>query len=280
MRAILLFTLFLSISLSSCNSNDAKSTTDKTPTKETDQQVKETPSQKYTITPFSSSTAYSDAKIESMAYAKGKFAFKVTGANYKLGAQTPDAAQKRCANSGKGQHIHLIVDDAPYAAKYVADFEHDVADGEHHLLAFLSRSYHESIKSAGASTVQKVMVKDKTIQSSTPIKEAMLFYSRPKGKYVGKANTSKVMLDFFLANVDLGNGYTVKASINGEEHTLNKWQPYYIEGLPMGKNSVTLTLMKDGQMVKTPLNPVTREFILAEDVEEKIVPSEKGMPNQ
>ena len=219
---------------------------------------------KYTLTPFSPSPEFQGAKIDAMTYKEGTFNFDISG-DYELGAQTADAATKMCANSGKGQHIHLIVDKSPYAAKYVASFDHEVADGSHNVLAFLSRSYHESIKSSGASMALKAEVAKGSITSSEPITTPALFYSRPKGTYVGKANTNKVMLDFFLANVTLGNGYTVKANINGEDHTITKWQPYYIEGMPIGENTITLTLMKDGVAINNDLSPVSRTFTLKED---------------
>lgn len=219
---------------------------------------------KYTLTPFTPSEAYPDAALNNMKYNNGKFSFDVTSDSYKLGNQTPDAGAKMCANSGKGQHIHLIVDNSPYAAKYTNEFEHDVADGDHTILAFLSRSYHESIKTADAHILKNVKVKDKTIVASTDVSDPMITYSRPKGKYVGE-DAKKVMLDFYLSNLNMSDGYTVKANINGEDHHLIKWQPYYIEGLPMGKNKITLTLMKGGQTVETPLNPVTREFELLSD---------------
>ncbi len=221
---------------------------------------------KYKITPFTPSTAYLDAKIDKVEYKGGKFKFGVSGTNYKLGAQTPDAKQKMCANSAKGQHIHLIVDKEPYAAKYTADFDYDIPDGEHHMLAFLSRSYHESIKTPAASFARKVNIKDKAIASTANIEEPTLFYSRPKGTYVGKANTDKVMLDFYLVNANLGADFKVQADINGEKHMLDKWIPYYIEGMPMGENTVTLTLLgKDGKPVLSSMNPVTRKFTLKAD---------------
>ena len=66
--------------------------------------------------------------------------------------------------------------------------------------------------------------------------------------------------------ITLGANYQVKADINGEEHMIDTWQPYYIEGLPMGENTVTLTLVDgSGQTVDTPLNPVSRTFTLAAD---------------
>ncbi len=219
---------------------------------------------KYTLTPFSTSPQFKDAKIDAMTYKGGTFNFDISG-DYELGTQTTDAPTKMCANSGKGQHIHLIVDKSPYAAKYVASFDHEVADGTHNILAFLSRSYHESIKSSGASMAVKAEVAKGSITSSEPITTPTLFYSRPKGTYVGKLNTDKVMLDFFLANVTLGSGYTVKANINGEDHSIDKWQPYYIQGMPIGENTITLTLMKDGVAVNNALNPVSRTFTLKAD---------------
>ena len=94
----------------------------------------------------------------------------------------------------------------------------------------------------------------------------MVLYSRPKGTYKGKANTDKVMLDFYLLNTNLDNGNVVKAVINGETHTITKWQPYYIEGLPMGKNKITLSLLdSSGKLIQTAQNPISREFTLEAD---------------
>ena len=223
---------------------------------------------KYTLTAFDASYDYPDATLSNMAYSEGNFSFEVTSENYELGAQTPDAESKMCANSGKGQHIHLIVDNGPYAAKYEASFAHDLDDGAHYILAFLSRSYHESIKRASAHILKKVSVENKAITNAEDVTDPLLSYSRPKGTYVGK-DTEKVMLDFYLSNVELKDGYTVEADINGEKHMIDTWQPYYIEGMDMGENSITLTLMKDGAKVDAPMNPVTRTFTLKEDVLEE-----------
>ncbi len=219
---------------------------------------------KYTLSAFESSQEYPDAVLGDMRYMEGSFYFDVSSDSYELGLQTPDADSKMCANSGQGQHIHLIVDNGPYAAKYTSSFEHDLADGEHYLLAFLSRSYHESIKTETANILQKVEVKDKSIVGSIDVDLPMLSYSRPKGTYLGD-DTQKVMLDFYLSNVQLEDGYMVEADINGEVHDIDTWQPYYIEGMPMGENTITLTLKKDGNTVDTPLNPVSRTFTLKEN---------------
>ena len=240
--------------------NEAKKVAEKVPEKVV------APAAKYTLTPFQASQDYSKAAIESMFYKDGMFNFEVGGEGYELGVQTPDAATKMCANSAKGQHIHVIVGEAPYAAKYTSEFEHVLADGEHQLLAFLSRSYHESIKAPNAFVGLNATVKGRTMTKSEPITNPTLFYSRPKGTYVGKANTDKVMLDFYVLNATLGNDYKVKAEINGEESHIIKWQPYYIEGLPMGENTITLTLLDaNGNVVDSPINPVSRTFTLKAD---------------
>ena len=257
---LLIFCLVAGLSLVGCGDNA---------TQEQAAEIEEqpsTPSDQYTISPFSASPSFEDATIESMEYQTGQFQFTVSGDTYKLGEQTSDAPQKMCANSGQGQHIHLIIDREPYAAKYVPEFDYEIENGEHYLLAFLSRSYHESIKTPQARVAKKVTVADGAITDSEDISGPMLFYSRPKGTYVGKADTEKVMLDFYLLNVELGSEYQIKASINGEEHMIDQWQPYYIEGLPMGENTIELTLLnQNGGLVDVPLNPVSRTFTLQSD---------------
>ncbi len=220
----------------------------------------------YQLSDFSSSPDYPDAKLALRGYENGSFNFEVTG--YELASQTSDAPQKMCANSDKGQHIHLIVDDKPYAAKYESLFNHEVENGEHFLLAFLSRSYHESIKTTDAHIAVKGSFQNNSMMSSKPVKEPMLFYSRPKGDYIGKANTEKVMLDFYLANTTLSaEGNKVKVEINNEkEFIVDEWKPYFLEGLPMGDNKIRLTLIgPDGNPIDAPLNPVERVFSLKAD---------------
>jgi len=264
--------LFICVLFAACNSGtDANNATTAVKDAATEAVKDVTPApaaaNKYTLTPFAASTEYADAKIESVTYQNNTFDFKVGEGSYKLGMQTPDAGAKNWANSAKGQHIHLIVDNQPYAAKYEGKFEYPINHGDHYILGFLSRSYHESIKTKDASWLKKGHIHGGALQGGgRDVTEPMVFYSRPKGTYTGKKATDKVMLDFYLANVVLGSKFKVKADINGDIHMIDRWQPYYIEGLPMGENKITLTLVDgNGAMVKTPLNPVTRTFTLAAD---------------
>ena len=222
---------------------------------------------KYTLTPFAPSKEFNDAGISGITINEGTFDIQVEGDSYVLGQQTTDASAKMCANSAKGQHVHVIIDDNPYMAKYESNFDFEIADGDHYFLSFLSRSYHESIKTDKARVAFKGTFEANTLKETTNIADPMLFYSRPKGTYVGE-DTKKVMLDFYLLNTSLGNDTKVKVDINGEIHTVDSWQPYYITGLGMGENKIELTLIDaQGKAIDSPLNPVTRTFTLKKNAE-------------
>jgi hypothetical protein len=63
-----------------------------------------------------------------------------------------------------------------------------------------------------------------------------------------------------LSNVTLAeDGYKVRATINGTDFMITKWQSMFIEGLPLGDVTIKLELLdKDGNLVKAPYNPVER----------------------
>ncbi len=193
----------------------------------------------------------------------GTDTFEFALANYQLGAQTPDADQKLCANSAKGQHIHFIWDNQPYVASYNTKIAQDVKEGHHVMLAFLSRSYHESLKHQTAFVLREFRT-SATVRDDFNENAAHMFYSRPKGEYIGEKETKRLMLDFYLVNCKLSeDGYKVRATINGTEFMLTKWAPYAIEGLPLGAVKVKLELLdKDGKLVQSPYNPVERTCTL------------------
>lgn len=196
---------------------------------------------------------------------EGKSTFKFAVENYTLGMQTPDADQTMCANSSKGQHIHFIMDNKPYKASYTTDIEDELKPGHHVLLAFLSRSYHESLKHKTSYILKEFNVgnaKDDFDENAPQI-----FYSRPKGEYIGDKETQKLMIDFYLVNCDLSaKGYKVRATVNGNQFTLTKWAPYVIEGLPLGEVKVKLELLdKNDQLVNCAYNGVERTATLRKE---------------
>lgn len=254
---------FFALLFTACGS-DAPESTDTDATADTEVMDEAAPS--ITMTPMPASPDFPEAAIKSMTYEDGTFTFDIDGGGtYELEAQTESPNREMCANSAQGQHIHLIVDDLPYAAKYKSSFEHEVADGNHYLLAFLSRSYHESLKHPAAAKAVMAGVKDKSFTEVKSFEEPILFYSRPKGTYKGK-DTENLMLDFYPVNVELGADYQVKVEVGGQTFMADKWQPYILKGLPMGEHTVTLTLVDgEGNTVDTPLNPVSRTINLVAD---------------
>lgn len=147
--------------------------------------------------------------------------------------------------TGKGNHIHVILDNQPYEAYYELGqpFElRNVIAGKHTLRVFPSRPWHESYKNDGAFQMVMFTVKGggdaakptttntgqtmannnssptpatppgegKDMASSTagevdPAKP-LLTYSRPKGEYKG-ADADPIMIDFWLTNAKLkGDG--------------------------------------------------------------------------
>ncbi len=192
----------------------------------------------------------------------GAVNFDYTVNNYELGAQTSDAADKGCANSGKGQHIHLILNNEPYIAKYEPNFDVELEEGHYVALSFASRSYHESIKTDEAYVLSQFNVGGST--EETDLSQPFLFYSRPKGTYSGE-DAQKLLLDFYLINTSISeSGNKVKATINGStEFMLSTWQPYFIEGLPMGENTIKLELVDaEDNAIGDGFNTIERTFSL------------------
>jgi len=191
------------------------------------------------------------------------FSFKVV--YYGLGNQTPDARDKLCANSSQGQHIHLILNGGPYTAHYEPALERELEEGHYDMLAFLSRSYHESVKSSKAFTTSHFDV-GKGGTCNFDASGPHMFYSRPKGNYVGD-EIQNLLLDFYLLNVSISeDGYKVKATVDGTEFIITTWVPYFIQGLEMGNHTIRLELIdSEGNTVPSPYNPVEREVRLAMD---------------
>ena len=273
-RTLLVLASFGTLLMSSCGNNTT--TQNSTTAKDS---VKTTPPPPVSLTDVGASPEFSGASLAVTAKAEkvGKDSAKVSFAfdvkNYELKMQTTDNGTKNCANSKDGQHIHFILDNKPYKALY--EPKNDVTlpnDGkDHYLMAFLSRSYHESIKSKGAAVVYHFKIDEKgNLKKLDEPKTPMVFYSRPKGDYIGK-DTANLLLDFYVWNCDLaGDGYKVKTEISNNDKssqqlttTIDKWASHFIQNLGTGKSKVTLTLVdKDGKPVDGPMVSATREFNL------------------
>lgn len=216
---------------------------------------------KITISKVEGSPSFEEAKLslsDSISKKEDIYSFSFKVDEYNLGDQTSKNFNYKIANSDKGQHIHLIINNGPYFAKYSNNFDQKLEEENNVILAFLSRSYHESVKNPNAYFLTKIGKNNKI-----DLNNQLLFYSRPKGTYEGEA-TKKLLLDFYLINTKISsNGNKVRATIEDTEFLIDEWAPYYIEGLPMGEVSIKLELIdSNGDLIKTPFNPSIRKVVL------------------
>ncbi|WBL21492.1 hypothetical protein [Zunongwangia sp. HRR-M8] len=265
-RILPLYAVVALLSFSSCKNNEKN----KEKKNKTEESFQDTESQNISIEPLKESPAYEDSGLslvipENNQFTKNTVEFKFNVDNYQLGAQTTkNEITSRLANSDKGQHIHFIVDNEPYSAHYETEFSKDFSEGTHHIVAFLSRSYHESVKNDQSFITKTVKIGSSPDErSNVDFTKPTLIYSRPKGEYSGK-DIENLLLDFFLLNTTLSeNGNYVKATINGETFKITKWQPYIIKGLSKGQIDIRLQLFDNNdQPIKGEYNDVTRSVLL------------------
>jgi len=189
--------------------------------------------------------------------------------SFETGVQTDTDRAEEIANSGNGQHFHLILDNDPYMANYEAGASFDVGElepGAHTLVAFPSRSYHESVKSDTSYDYINFYVGEESGDFMLNEDDPAIIYSRPKGTYSG-AGAERIMLDFYLHNVDLSSdGYEARYTIRSDGNevasiTLTEWTPAFVTGLSSGTYEVNLQLLDgDGNVVPGPMNDTTREI--------------------
>ena len=212
-----------------------------------------------TITKVDGSAPYSNSSISlnNLKIDDDNFTFSFDVINYELGIQSLKDFDYTLANSNKGQHIHFIVNNGPYSAHYQQNITKKLDKGNNVILAFLSRSYHESVKNPNA------FILTQTGNDKINLNNEFLFYSRPKGTYKG-VDTEKLLLDFYLVNTNIStDGNKVRATIQDTEFIIDEWAPYYIEGLPKGEITVKLELIdSNGNLIDTPFNPSTRTVML------------------
>jgi len=245
--------------------DSTKNTSEEQTTADTTQ----TETQEITITPVTDYPEYGDAMLEMNSPAENasitedSVSFSYNVKNYELGTQTENNTMN-LANSGQGQHIHLIFNNEPYHAHYGTDFKMALEDDHYIALSFLSRSYHLSVKNPEAYVLRQFTVGDaepKEVDLTAP----HMFYSRPKGEYKG-TETENLLLDFYLVNTELSEtGNKVRATINGKEFMITEWLPYAIQGLPMGEVTIKLELLDaEGNLIEGPYNSVERTVTLKE----------------
>ncbi|GBO53927.1 hypothetical protein APA_1875 [Pseudanabaena sp. lw0831] len=167
------------------------------------------------------------------------------------------------ADFGLGPHIHVTLDNQEYKAIYdlnqTATFDH-LSAGTHTIRAFASRPWHESFKNQGAYAQTTFNVLTKTGENTPEAKTPLLTYSRPVGTY----GAEPIMLDFYLQNAPLHllgkddeeiDDWQVRATIDGQSFTFDRWEPIYLKGFKTGQNWVKLELLEpDGDAIANVFN--------------------------
>jgi hypothetical protein len=178
-----------------------------------------------------------------------------------------------------GNHVHVILDGKPYARiddpkapikMKSLDASGAIAEGQHVLVAFPSRPTHESVKPIGKAVplATATFWVGKKGEAKWKPTDPTLVYSRPKGANDGPPPPEGILVDFYLANVELGDGkFSVQATLTGpgvetgKVVTMKEWKPWRIKNVRDGKYTLRLVLMdKDGRPVPGPINDTTREF--------------------
>ena len=204
----------------------------------------------------------------------GEVAVRVAVENFTPGIQTDVPRREQLANSGNGQHTHIIVNNDPYFANYNAEGEAfsigELGPGAYSAFVFPSRSFHESVKREDAFDVVNFYVGAEAEGSAFPLEEGApsIIYSRPKGTYSG-AGAERIMLDFYLYNVQLSeDGYRARYTIQQDGATvdaltLTEWTPAFVEGLSSGTYTFTLELLdENGERVPGAFNYTEREIVV------------------
>ena len=268
MKRTILLSLFSATFLFACNSGNSNNQSE-----DADVVVENEATEKgeISLVPAEDAPQFEDAILEQIAPENGQklkagpVTFNYNVKNYKLTKMTESQHAEMLANSNKGQHIHLILNNQPYDAVYETTYKKDLEAGHYVELSFLSRSFHMSLKHPEAYVLRQFTVGNASAEK-VDLNAPHMFYSRPKGTYTGPQEANNVMLDFYLVNTDLSeNGKKVRATINGKEFMITKWEPYVIKGLPMGEATIKLELLdENNNLVQSPFNPVTRTITLEE----------------
>jgi hypothetical protein len=155
---------------------------------------------------------------------------------------------------GLGNHLHVILDKQTYQGVYDLNqplvFK-NLAAGTHTLRVFASRPWHESFKNEGAYAQVTFHVLTKTAENNPDPQQPLLTYSRPTGIY----GAEPIMLDYYLTNAPTHAGtnvtseripdWKIRATVNNQQFTIDRWTPVYLQGFKPGKNWVRLELVDD-----------------------------------
>lgn len=247
-----IFSLFLLMMVNACTNNS------------TSLPVHSTSSEKIKLSPcppLDSAILYTDVILENYTYTGNKMIF--TPQNLRLGGMTPLTTTRQTARTKKGNHLHLCIDGEQHKISNQNIFDFPLKNGKHKLVAFIARSFYESIKNPTSILAKEIAVRNGELVSSKNLPAVDIVYNAPIGLYKAE-ESNKILLDFVLIGTTLSEfGNTVKITL--DEHTIfnvNKWQAYYLEGLSKGEHHIKLELLDPtGRQIAA---PTSQSFVIKE----------------
>jgi hypothetical protein len=180
-----------------------------------------------------------------------------------LGTKTEGAENFEGRKSELGTYLHVLLNDSIHIRNSYRLIPYTLPDGSYKMLAFISRSYDESVKLPSASYAKYFEVKSGRTVKSTSLDAAVLCLNSPYGTY-SKDEADNILLDFYLYKTVIGkNGNRVSVNIDNQKNFLiEDWKAYYIKGLGLGEHSISLELQNSlGQVI---YGPVNETFVIEE----------------
>lgn len=181
-----------------------------------------------------------------------------------------------CIWKGGGQHIYIVIDKG--SGRTITDVNatnyirvDDTTPGPHTLIAFLSYSWDEAVKSGGSAsalretdlyTVRTFYIDTNTGTHAMDSTTLLLTPSSPLDISNYVYPTDSVMLDFYTMFEELSDDYVVEAmiydstmqAIGGD--TLTQWIPYCIQGLAQPPSGRLGKYFIRVRLLDTSFNPV------------------------
>jgi len=180
--------------------------------------------------------------VKDVKFKDNRIAINFDVANFKLGIPTTDFKTKYVPNDEKGQYIKVIVNKKDVYKVYDTTFELKNTYEDYEIVAFLCRSYNESLKSKLAHQQFSFNRKQKKLVLETQNVPYVLLNSPAPEEAYNFSEIERLMLDFYVFNADISPRlYKLKLIVNNEQNVaINKWQTYSLDFLDSGAHEFEL----------------------------------------
>lgn len=197
---------------------------------------------------------FSDCSLKFIAPKSNAFfgpnQFELEVDNFNLIGSTVDEKQKGVRLNDKGQFLYVIKNRKKIDRFNTTKFDFDLPNGTTNYFMAPSRSYEMSIKNDNSYLAFEYNVEGDSCHYND-IKEPSIYLCSPSGIYPN-SHSDKVLLDFFIINTEINDQTKVKITIDKDLHFIvDKWAPFYVEGLNPGNHTVKLQLVdKSGENIQ------------------------------